>query len=62
MSNGIGGSRSTNSRGRPLGAKAQAIREAVLDDLVGRYKRMTVRQVFYSRGRHPTHSAGSDVG
>jgi hypothetical protein len=34
-------------RGR-LGATAQAIRAAVLDDLVPRYDRMTVRQAFYA--------------
>jgi hypothetical protein len=34
-------------RGRPLGAKAQAIRAAVLD-LTTEYRAMTVRQVFYA--------------
>jgi hypothetical protein len=40
--------RTSKSRGRPLGATAQSIRDHVLDDLVGRYDRMTVRQVYYA--------------
>ena len=43
--------RTRKVRGRPvgrLGTTARAIREAVLDDLVGRYERMTARQVFYA--------------
>jgi len=40
-------SASKSRRGRPLGATALAIREAV-SDLVDRYDRMTVRQVFYA--------------
>ena len=44
---GITCSRTSNSRGRPLGTTALEIREAILDDLVVRYDRMTVRQVFY---------------
>src|SRR5580700_4568209 len=42
---------SARKRGRPLGRlgpTASAIREAVLDDLVDRYDRMTVRQAFYA--------------
>jgi hypothetical protein len=37
----------TKSRGRPIGGTARNIREAILDGLVERYDRMTVRQVFY---------------
>jgi hypothetical protein len=44
---GISCPSTTKSRGRPLGIVAGRIREAILDDLVGRYDRMTVRQVFY---------------
>jgi hypothetical protein len=44
---GISCPRTTKPRGRPLGITAGRIREAILDDLVGRYDRMTVRQVFY---------------
>jgi len=45
---GISCPRTTKGRGRPLGVTAQNIREVVLDDLVDRYERMTVRQVFYA--------------
>lgn len=44
---GVSCPRTTNSGGRPLGPAARAIREVVLDDLVHRYERMTVRQAFY---------------
>ena len=42
----VSGTRTTNPGGRPLSPKTQAIREAV-SDLTERFKRMTVRQVFY---------------
>jgi hypothetical protein len=44
---GISCPSATKSRGRPLGVIAGKIREAILDDLVERYDRMTVRQCFY---------------
>jgi hypothetical protein len=49
-----------NGRGRPLGAKAIAIREAVVD-LTDQYDVMTVRQVFYqlvARGIIPKSENG----
>jgi hypothetical protein len=45
------GARATKRRGRPkgrLGPTARAIRDAVLDGLVDRFERMTVRQAFYA--------------
>jgi hypothetical protein len=54
------GASASKSRGRPLGAKTLAIREAVLD-LTDEYEVMTVRQVFYqlvSRGVVPKTENG----
>jgi hypothetical protein len=42
----LSGARTRKSIGRPLGATALAIRDAV-HELTGRFERMTVRQVFY---------------